>query len=206
MMTLFLLFGDFTMTMHAIELRKDLLIWVDLETTGLDIADKLSGAQYHKILEVGIHITDSKFNIIDEGFEVVIHHDVEEAKALTNDYVRDMHITSGLWDRVDQSTVSLEQAEEMMLAYIAKFNISPKSSPICGNSVSLDRNFIMAQMPKFADVLHYRIIDVSTIKEIVWRVKPEVGAMVKKQEKHRGLEDIKESIAEYKIYEEFFFR
>lgn len=205
-MTLFLLFGDFTMTMHAIELRKDLLIWVDLETTGLDIADKLSGAQYHKILEVGIHITDSKFNIIDEGFEVVIHHDVEEAKALTNDYVRDMHITSGLWDRVDQSTVSLEQAEEMMLAYIAKFNISPKSSPICGNSVSLDRNFIMAQMPKFADVLHYRIIDVSTIKEIVWRVKPEVGAMVKKQEKHRGLEDIKESIAEYKIYEEFFFR
>lgn len=194
------------MTMTAIELRKDLLIWVDLETTGLDIADKLSGAQYHKILEVGIHITDSQFNIIDEGFEVVIHHDVEEAKALTNDYVRNMHITSGLWDRVDQSTVSLEQAEELMLAYIAKFNIAPKSSPICGNSVSLDRNFIMAQMPKFADVLHYRIIDVSTIKEIVWRVKPEVGAMVKKQEKHRGLEDIKESIAEYKIYEEFFFR
>lgn len=194
------------MTMTAIELRKDLLIWVDLETTGLDIADKLSGAQYHKILEVGIHITDSKFNIIDDGFEVVIHHDVEEAKALTNDYVRNMHITSGLWDRVDQSTVSLEQAEEMMLAYIANFNIAPKSSPICGNSVSLDRNFIMAQMPKFADVLHYRIIDVSTIKEIVWRVKPEVGAMVKKQEKHRGLEDIKESIAEYKIYEEFFFR
>lgn len=194
------------MTMTAIELRKDLLIWVDLETTGLDIADKLSGAQYHKILEVGIHITDSKFNIIDDGFEVVIHHDVEEAKTLTNDYVRNMHITSGLWDRVDQSTVSLEQAEEMMLAYIAKFNIAPKSSPICGNSVSLDRNFIMAQMPKFADVLHYRIIDVSTIKEIVWRVKPEVGAMVKKQEKHRGLEDIKESIAEYKIYEEFFFR
>lgn len=194
------------MTMTAIELRKDLLIWVDLETTGLDIADKLSGAQYHKILEVGIHITDSQFNIIDEGFEVVIHHDVEEAKALTNDYVRNMHITSGLWDRVDQSTVSLGQAEELMLAYIAKFNIAPKSSPICGNSVSLDRNFIMAQMPKFADVLHYRIIDVSTIKEIVWRVKPEVGAMVKKQEKHRGLEDIKESIAEYKIYEEFFFR
>lgn len=194
------------MTMTAIELRKDLLIWVDLETTGLDIADKLSGAQYHKILEVGIHITDSQFNIIDEGFEVVIHHDVEEAKALTNDYVRNMHITSGLWERVDQSTVSLGQAEELMLAYIAKFNIAPKSSPICGNSVSLDRNFIMAQMPKFADVLHYRIIDVSTIKEIVWRVKPEVGAMVKKQEKHRGLEDIKESIAEYKIYEEFFFR
>jgi len=194
------------MTMTAIELRKDLLIWVDLETTGLDIADKLSGAQYHKILEVGIHITDSKFNIIDEGFEVVIHHDVEEAKTLTNDYVRNMHITSGLWDRVDQSTVSLEQAEELMLAYISKFNIAPKSSPICGNSVSLDRNFIMAQMPKFADVLHYRIIDVSTIKEIVWRVKPEVGAMVKKQEKHRGLEDIKESIAEYKVYEEFFFR
>ena len=192
--------------MTAIELRKDLLIWVDLETTGLDIADKLSGAQYHKILEVGIHITDSQFNIIDEGFEVVIHHDVEEAKALTNDYVRNMHITSGLWERVDQSTVSLGQAEELMLAYIAKFNIAPKSSPICGNSVSLDRNFIMAQMPKFADVLHYRIIDVSTIKEIVWRVKPEVGAMVKKQEKHRGLEDIKESIAEYKIYEEFFFR
>lgn len=194
------------MTMTAIELRKDLLIWVDLETTGLDTADKLAGAQYHKILEVGIHITDSQFNIIDEGFEVVIHHDVEEAKALTNDYVRNMHITSGLWERVGQSTISLAEAEELMLAYIAKFNIAPKSSPICGNSVSLDRNFIMAQMPKFADILHYRIIDVSTIKEIVWRSKPEVGAMVKKQEKHRGLEDIKESIAEYKIYEEFFFR
>lgn len=193
------------MTMTAIELRKDLLIWVDLETTGLDIADKLSGAQYHKILEIGIHITDSKFNIIDEGFEVVIHHDVEEAKALANDYVRNMHITSGLWDRVEASPVSLTEAEKMILAYIAKFNIAPGSSPICGNSVSLDRNFIMAQMPTFASIFHYRIIDVSTIKEIVWRVKPEVGMMVKKQEKHRGLEDIKESIAEYKIYEEFFF-
>lgn len=193
------------MAMTAIELRKDLLIWVDLETTGLDIEDALMGAHKHKILEIGIHITDSKFNVIDEGFEIIVHHDIEEAKALSCEYVRNMHMTNGLWDRVDASTVSLAEAEELMLAYIAKFNIAPKSSPICGNSVSLDRNFIMAQMPKFAAILHYRIIDVSTIKEIVWRVKPEVGQMVKKQEKHRGLDDIKESIAEYKIYAEHFF-
>jgi oligoribonuclease len=193
------------MTMIAIELRKDLLIWVDLETTGLDIADKLTGAQYHKILEIGIHITDSKFNIIDEGFEVVIHHDVEEAKALTNDYVRNMHISSGLWERVEASTVSLAEAEDMILAYLAKYNVAPKASPICGNSVSLDRNFIVAQMPKFADHLHYSILDVSTLGNIVWRLKPEIGAKVVKTKQHNALIDIKESIAEYKTYEEFFF-
>jgi oligoribonuclease len=191
--------------MTAIELRKDLLIWVDLETTGLDIADKLSGAQYHKILEIGIHITDSKFNIIDEGFEVVIHHDVEEAKALANDYVRSMHISSGLWDRVNASAVSLAEAEDMILSYLAKYSVAPKASPICGNSVSLDRNFIVAQMPKFADHLHYGILDVSTLGAIVWRLKPEIGAMVIKKKQHNALIDIKESIAEYKIYEEFFF-
>lgn len=182
------------------EQRTDLLIWIDLETTGLDISDNMHGVHTHKIVEVGMHITDSNFNIIDPGFEVVIHHPKEELAMVMNDYVTNMHTQSGLLDKVESSTISLAQAEQMMLDYVASYNIAPNSSPICGNNVSFDKNFIDAQMPRFAKVLHYRKIDVSSIKEIVSRQYPQTAAQLDKPNKHRGLEDIQESIKELKFY------
>lgn len=180
--------------------RTDLLIWIDLETTGLDISENMTGVHKHKIVEVGMHITDQYFNIIDPGFEVVVHHTQEDLQAVMNEYVTNMHTQSGLLERIEQSTVSLAQAEQMMIDYIASFNIAPGSSPICGNNVSFDKNFIDAQMPSFAKLLHYRKIDVSSIKEIVSRQYPTVAAQVLKPNKHRGLDDIKESIKELKFY------
>lgn len=182
------------------EQRTDLLIWIDLETTGLDISDNMHGVHTHKIVEVGMHITDSNFNIIDPGFEVVIHHPKEELAMVMNDYVTNMHTQSGLLDKVESSTISLAQAEQMMLDYVASYNIAPNSSPICGNNVSFDKNFINAQMPRFAKVLHYRKIDVSSIKEIVSRQYPQTAAQLDKPNKHRGLDDIQESIKELKFY------
>lgn len=182
------------------ELRTDLLIWIDLETTGLDISDNMRGVHTHKILEVGMHITDAHFNIIDQGFEVVIHHPKEELASVMNDFVTNMHTTSGLLDKIEQSSISLAQAEQMMIDYVAQFNIAPNSSPICGNNVSFDKNFIDAQMPTFAKILHYRKIDVSSIKEIVARQYPETFAQLDKPNKHRGLDDIQQSIKELKFY------
>lgn len=187
------------------EKRSDLLIWIDLETTGLDIDFNMLGVQKHKILEIGMHITDSQFNIVDSGFEVIIHHDKSTLSELMNDFVLDMHTQSGLLDKVEKSTISLEQAQTMMKAYVDSYNIETKSSPICGNNVSFDKNFLDAQMPEFSQILHYRKIDVSSIKEVVKRLRPEIADLIQKQGKHRGLDDIKESIAELKIYQQHLF-
>lgn len=187
------------------ELRKDLLIWIDLETTGLDVADNMMGMHKHKIIEVGMHITDANYNVIDKGFEIVIHHKQEDLLALMNDYVKNMHTTNGLLEKIKKSPFSLATAEKMMVDYVNSFNIAPGSSPICGNNVSFDKNFIDAQMPEFAKLLHYRKLDVSSVKEIVWRKYPEIAAQLVKPEKHRGLDDIRESIKELKFYEKNVF-
>lgn len=186
-------------------LRDDLLIWVDLETTGLDVADNMMGMHKHKIIEVGMHITDINFNIIDKGFEIVINHKEEDLLNLMNDFVKDMHTKSGLLDKIKSSPFSLKMAETLMLDYVNSFNIKPQSSPICGNNVGFDKNFIDAQMPEFAKMLHYRKIDVSSIKEIVTRQYPEVASKLEKPYKHRGLEDIQDSIREMKFYQEHVF-
>lgn len=187
------------------ELRTDLLIWIDLETTGLDVADNMQGVHKHKILEIGMHITDSQFNIIDKGFEIVIHHREQNLKAVMNDFVTKMHTESGLLEKVKNSDYSLKMAEKMMLDYVKSFNIAPKSSPICGNNVSFDKNFLDAQMPEFSKMLHYRKIDVSSLKEIATRVYPDIAALVDKPYKHRGLDDIQESIKELKFYQQHIF-
>lgn len=183
-------------------LRTDLLIWVDLETTGLDVADNMTGMQKHRILEIGIHITDKNLNIIDEGFQVVIHHRKEYLLELMNDYVIDMHTKSGLLDRIEESSVTLHEAEQMAIDYIKSFKIKFGSSPICGNSISFDSNFINAQLQELAKVFHYRKLDVSSFKILAWNLFPEEAAKVVKKEAHRGLDDIKESIAELKFYRE----
>jgi len=187
------------------ELRTDLLIWVDLETTGLDVADNMHGVHKNKILEVGMHITDKDFNIIDKGFEIVIYHREKDLLPLMNDYVIDMHTKSGLLEKVKQSPYDLKTAQQMMVDYVKSFNIKPGSSPICGNNVSFDKNFLDAQMPEFAKLLHYRKIDVSSFKEVVTRLYPEVAAQLDKPYKHRGLDDIQESIKELKFYQAHIF-
>lgn len=185
--------------------RDDLLVWIDLETTGLDVDDCMHGVHKHKILEIGMHITDSQFNIIDSGFEIVIHHDKKDLLPLMSEFVLNMHTENGLLEKVKNSTVSLDQAQTMMKMYLESYNIAPKSSPICGNNVSFDKNFLDAQMPEFTSMLHYRKIDISSLKEIVKRVRPEVADLVQKQGKHRGLEDIVESINELKLYQQYLF-
>lgn len=188
------------------EKREDLLIWIDLETTGLDRADNMLGVQNHKIIEVGVMITDFDYNPVDEGFEIIIHHSLETLESKMNDYVKNMHTESGLIDKIVKSPFSLQMAEGMIIDYIDKFNIKHGVSPICGNNVSFDKNFIDAQMPKLGNVFHYRKIDVSSIKEIASRKYPEVAKLINKQMKHRGLDDIKESIEELKIYESQMFK
>lgn len=182
------------------QLRKDLLIWIDLETTGLDSADKMQGVRDHKILEIGMHITDSNYNIIDKGFEMVIHYPKEDLEKLMNPFVKDMHTKSGLLEKVQNSPYSLKDVEQKMIDYVKSYNIEPKSSPICGNNVGFDKNFIDSQMPEFSQILHYRKIDVSSIKEIVKRSFPDIAEEIDKPYKHRGLDDIQESIKELKFY------
>lgn len=186
------------------EKRKDLLVWIDLETTGLDEDDQMSGIHTHKILEVGMHITDSKFNIIDDGLDIVIHHKKEDIDPLMIDFVKSFHSENGLLQRVEDSTIDLSQAQQLMIDYFNKHNILPKSSPICGNSVSLDKNFLLAQMPDFCDLLHYRKIDVSSFKEVINRLYPDKKNGFRKIAQHRALDDIKESIGELKYYRDNF--
>lgn len=190
---------------EEVEKRKDLLIWVDLETTGLDLDNNMEGVHKHKILEIGIHITDSYYNIIDDGLEIIVHQDKEVIKPLMIEYVRNMHESNGLLEKVEKSTISLQDAEKMIVDYLNSYNIEPQSSPICGNNVSFDKNFIDAQLPQFAKFLHYRKIDVSSLKEIVRRQYPEVLELVKKEANHRALDDIKESIKELITYQENVF-
>lgn len=191
--------------MNNNEQRKDLLIWIDLETTGFDDDFNMMGMHKHKILEVGMHITDKDFNILDKGFEIVIHHNESELLSLMDDFVKNMHTNNGLLEKIKNSPFSLAMAEQMMLEYVKDFNIAPKSSPICGNNVGFDKNFLSAQMPDFAKILHYRKIDVSSFKEVAARQYPEVVNALEKPCKHRGLDDIQESIKELKFYQSTIF-
>lgn len=184
-------------------MRNDLLVWVDSETTGLYEDFNMQGMHKHKILEVAIRITDSQLNLIDEGLEIVIHHERDDVEVLMNDFVKKMHTKNGLIDKVVASTITLEKAQSMMLAYLEKNGVAPKSSPICGNSISFDKMFLLAQMPDFMAKLHYRTIDVSSFKEIFNRLFPEKKNMVQKNETHRALDDIIESIQEMKFYQSY---
>lgn len=184
-------------------MSKDLLVWVDLETTGLDEEFAMQGMHKHKILEVGLHITDSQFNIVDEGLELVIHHNEAEILTLMCDYVRNFHTQNGLLERVKQASLDIPTAEKLMIEYLEKHGVEPGKSPICGNSVALDKNFLLAQMPTFCKQLHYRKMDVSSFKEVLNRLYPE-KANYEKKGGHRALGDIKESIAEMKFYMENF--
>ena len=167
------------------------LVWVDLEMTGLD-------PETCTIVEIATIVTDSDLQIIAEGPSLVIHQ-TDEMLAGMSPFVRELHTKSGLLDRIRTSPVSLEDAARETLAFLEKH--TPKGvSPLCGNSVWKDRAFLEKYMPNVVSFLHYRMIDVSTIKELVRRWYPSSLHAPKKQEIHRALDDIRESIQELSWY------
>ena len=173
------------------------LIWLDLEMTGLEPKTDV-------ILEIATIITDSQLNVLAEGPVFAIHQSDEVLNNM-NEWCIDHHGQSGLTQRCRESKISLEQASAETLAFI-KHYVTQGKSPMCGNSIGQDRQFINKYMPEFEDYFHYRNIDVSTIKELARRWKPEVLDKVVKTGAHLAMDDIRESIAELKVYQEHFFQ
>lgn len=174
------------------------IVWVDLEMTGLD-------PKRHAIVEVAALVTDAELNILDEGIDLVVHATDAELAEM-DDFVRNMHSENGLLANVKSSTVSLEQAEDAVLELVAKHCDPNHPAPLAGNSIATDRTFIRAQMPRLDEALHYRMIDVSTIKELTKRWYPK--AYYNQPEKgmaHRALADIVESIRELDYYRRAVF-
>lgn len=174
------------------------IVWVDLEMTGLD-------PSRHVIVEVAALVTDAELNIIDDGVDLVVHATDAELAEM-DDFVTEMHSSNGLLDDIKASTVSIEEAEDAVLELVAKHCHPAHPAPLAGNSIATDRAFIRAQMPRLDDALHYRMIDVSTVKELSRRWFPK--AYYNQPEKgmaHRALADIVESIRELDYYRRAVF-
>ena len=179
------------------EHKEQNLVWIDLEMTGLC-------PEKDHILEIASIVTDNQLNILAQGPSLVIHQP-QQALLEMNDWVSKQHTRTGLVDAVQKSTITLEQAEQETLDFLGKY-CQPGDSPLCGNSVWQDRAFIRLSMPRLNNFLHYRIIDVTSIKELVKRWYPNnPHAEFKKQDSHRALDDIKESVAELAHYRQHFF-
>ena len=176
---------------------QDALVWVDLEMTGLD-------PSRDRILEVACLITDRNLEIVAEGPGLVLQASEEELAAM-NAWCRENHGRSGLTQACRDSRVSLADAEEQILTFLKKY-LPKGASPLCGNTISQDRRFLVKYMPKLEAFFHYRNLDVSTLKELSRRWKPEVYANFKKQQKHTALADVHESIDELAHYREHFIR
>ncbi|WP_346536152.1 oligoribonuclease [Micromonospora sp. DPT] len=176
----------------------DLLVWIDCEMTGLDLAGDA-------LIEVAALVTDPDLNVLGEGVDVVIHAD-EAALAAMPEIVRTMHGKSGLTEEVRRSTVTLAEAEDMVLEYVTSHVKDPRTAPLCGNSIATDRGFIARDMPRLDAHLHYRMIDVSSIKELTRRWYPRVYfGQPQKGLAHRALADIRESIRELEYYRRTIF-
>jgi oligoribonuclease len=170
----------------------DVLVWIDCEMTGLDLGRDA-------LVEVACVVTDSELNQLDEGVDAVIKPP-PESLAQMSEVVREMHTASGLLPLLAEG-VTLAEAESLVLDYIRRHVPDPKRAPLCGNSIGTDRTFISRDMPTVDAHLHYRMIDVSSIKELVRRWYPRVYfAAPEKQGGHRALADITESIRELRYY------
>ena len=173
------------------------LIWVDLEMTGLDV-------QTDVILEIASVITDSQLNIIERGPHFIIHQP-DELLDIMHKEVVGMHKKSGLIQEVKRSTVTIERAEKETLEFYKK-HCDPNTALLAGNSVWQDKNFLKKYMPSLVNFCYYRILDVSSIKEVIQRWYPnDKRNEYKKKETHRALEDILESICELKHFRKYFF-
>ncbi|MCV7062906.1 oligoribonuclease [Mycolicibacterium vaccae] len=177
---------------------RDELVWIDCEMTGLDLKSDL-------LIEIAVLVTDSELNILGEGLDVVIHAD-DDALSSMIDVVAQMHTKSGLVEEVRASTVDVATAEDMVLTYIREHVKQAKTAPLAGNSIATDRGFIARDMPKLDEFLHYRMIDVSSIKELCRRWYPRIYfGQPEKGLAHRALADIHESIRELKYYRQTAF-
>jgi oligoribonuclease len=175
------------------------LAWLDLEMTGLDPAR-------HVIVEIATLVTDDELEIVAEGPDLVVGQP-PEALAAMDDVVREMHTKSGLLPAIEASTTTLAEAGDATLDFLRSHIAEPGTVPLCGNSIGTDRRFLAVHLPAVEDFLHYRSIDVSTIKELCRRWYPEIlpGAPAKVST-HRALDDIRESVAELRYYRSTAFR
>jgi oligoribonuclease len=176
----------------------DLLVWVDCEMTGLDLRSDA-------LIEVAALVTDPDLNVLGEGVDVVIHAGDAQLDGML-DVVREMHEKSGLTDEVRRSAVTVAEAQDLVMAYITQYVPEPRTAPLCGNSIATDRGFLARDMPLLDNHLHYRMIDVSSVKELCRRWYPRVYfGQPAKGLAHRALADIKESIRELKYYRQTIF-
>ena len=179
---------------HPNEFR---LVWLDMEMTGLDPIKE-------RIIEVAVVITESDLTVVAEGPVLVVHQPDSLLDAMDS-WNKSTHGKSGLTDRVKASTLTEAQAEDQLIAFMAQY-VPAGKSPLCGNTVSQDRRFMFNYMPKLEQFFHYRTIDVSTLKELARRWKPELLKGFEKHSKHQALADIYESIDELKYYRETFIK
>ncbi len=171
----------------------DRLVWVDCEMTGLDLGSDL-------LIEVAALVTDSELNVLGDGIDVVIGATAEQMTRMP-DVVREMHASSGLTEEVLASTVTLQEAEQKVLDYVRSQVAEPGKAPLCGNSIGTDRGFLARDMAALDGYLHYRIVDVSSVKELARRWYPRAYYnSPKKGGGHRALADILESVEELRYY------
>jgi oligoribonuclease len=172
---------------------------MDLEMTGLDPTRNV-------IVEIATLVTDDNLEILAEGPDLVVHQPREALDAMV-DVVREMHTRSGLLPAIQASQISLEDAGKATLDFIRSHVPLPRTVPLCGNSIGTDRRFLAAYLPDIENFLHYRSVDVSTIKELAVRWAPDVvEAAPRKETTHRALDDIRESVSELRWYREHLFR
>jgi oligoribonuclease len=175
-----------------------MLAWMDLEMTGLDHTSDV-------IVEIATLITDDDLTIVAEGPDLVIHQPADVLQAM-QPVVVEMHTKSGLLTAIAESTVTLAEAGEQTLAFLREHIAEPRTVPLCGNSIGTDRRFLAAYLPEIEEFLHYRSVDVSTIKELAKRWNPAaLKAAPRKAEGHRAMDDIRESVDELRFYREALF-
>ncbi len=173
------------------------LIWIDMEMSGLS-------SDRDRIIEVALVVTDSQLNVVAEAPVLVVHQSDAVLDGMDN-WNKSTHAKSGLIDKIKASTLTESEVEVRMLAFLQQ-HVPPGTSPMCGNSICQDRRFLARSMPQLEAYFHYRNLDVSTLKELVKRWKPEIAAGLTKQSKHEALADIYDSIVEMKYYREHFLR
>jgi oligoribonuclease len=171
----------------------DRLVWIDLEMTGLD-------TNRNTIVEIAVLVTDSELDLVDEGIDLVVHASPEQLAEM-DDFVRKMHTKSGLLSQIEAATLTLPEAGAQVLAYLGERLPGPQTAPLCGNSIGVDRRFLDRYLPEVDQYLHYRSIDVSSLKELCRRWYPAAyKGRPGKKETHRALDDIRESIEELRYY------
>ena len=176
---------------------KNNLIWIDMEMSGLLPASD-------RIIEIALVVTDAQLNVVAEAPVLVVHQSDAVLDGMDG-WNKSTHAKSGLIDKVKASKLAEAEVETSMIAFLQQ-HVPSGTSPMCGNSICQDRRFLARTMPKLEEYFHYRNLDVSTLKELVKRWKPEINAGLTKQGKHEALADIYDSIVELKYYREHFIK